>query len=114
METVTNATIELETLVVASTQAIAPIMSEQEAKIFIYFKESSNNLAAENSGGCKGLGQDCNGVLEIECPNWRTDRDCQDVFWDKYAIRRYGSWANAMNHWLSRVPINGRDCGNWW
>jgi len=72
---------------------------EGEAKAYIYFKESSNNPAAVNSIGCYGLGQDCNDVLRHECPNWRTDTECQDTFWDKYAARRYGSWVNAMAFW---------------
>jgi hypothetical protein len=28
--------------------------------------------------------------------------------------QRYGSWQAAKSHWLARVPINGRDVGNWW
>ena len=67
-----------------------------------------------NSGGCIGLGQDCNNVLAAECPNWRIDRDCQEVFWEKYMIKRYGTWQAAKTFWLARVPINGQDVGNWW
>lgn len=87
---------------------------EKEAKQFIYFKESSNRLDAENAYGCKGLGQDCNGRLHIECPNWKTDYNCQDAFWERYMKSRYGSWVKAKAFWLARVPINGRDVGNWW
>lgn len=77
-------------------------------------KESSNRLDAVNSIGCYGLGQDCNNVLATECPDWRTNYECQDKFWDSYAIRRYGSWSAAKRHWLARIPINGEDVGNWW
>ena len=88
--------------------------SEAEAKAFIYLKESTNRLEAENQYGCKGLGQDCNGALEPECPNWRTDYTCQDNFWEKYMQRRYKTWSAAKAHWEARVPINGKDVGNWW
>src|SRR5699024_5340876 len=91
-----------------------PAESEAEAKAFIFFKESSNRLDAENPYGCKGLGQDCNGQLHIECPNWRTDYACQDRFFTRYMQRRYGSWRAAKAHWLARVPIDGRDVGHWW
>ena len=92
----------------------APNHSEAEAKAFIYFKESTNRLDAENSAGCKGLGQDCNGQLVIDCPNWKTDYNCQDAFWERYMTKRYGTWAKAMQFWQSRVTINGMDVGNWW
>jgi len=77
-------------------------------------KESSNRLEAINEIGCKGLGQDCNGQLVIDCPNWQTDRPCQEAFWERYMISRYGTWVKAWEHWLARVPINGRDVGFWW
>lgn len=88
--------------------------SELDAKTFIYMKESGNRLDAVNSIGCIGLGQDCNGVLKNECPNWKTDRTCQDLFWEKYMHRRYGTWQAAKAHWLARIPINGKDVGHWW
>lgn len=88
--------------------------SEAQAKAFIYLKESTNRLDAINAGGCKGLGQDCNGVLEKDCPNWRTDHTCQDSFWERYMAKRYGTWTKAKAHWQARVPINGKDVGNWW
>lgn len=90
------------------------IDAELEAKQFIYFKESTNTLDAVNTSGCKGLGQDCNGELEIDCPNWKTDYACQDAYWDRYMSSRYGTWQNAKAHWLARIPIDGRDVGNWW
>lgn len=77
-------------------------------------EESSNRLDAVNHIGCKGLGQDCNGALEPACPDWRTNRACQEEFWHRYMLDRYGSWVKAREHWLARVPINGRDVGHWW
>jgi len=76
--------------------------------------ESSNRLEAKNNGGCIGLGQDCNGTLVIACPDWETNRTCQEIYWESYMSRRYGTWVAAWNHWLARVPINGKDIGNWW
>lgn len=67
-----------------------------------------------NSIGCIGLGQDCNGQLALQCPDWRTNRDCQETFWEAYMQRRYGSWAKAKAHWQARVPIAGKDVGHWW
>lgn len=108
--------VQTEPVVEAIAASTKPIESDSEAgaKAFIYFKESSNRLDNVNSIGCYGLGQDCNNVLASECPDWRTNYACQDNFWNNYAIRRYGSWVAAMNHWLARVPINGKDVGNWW
>ena len=87
---------------------------EQEAKMFIYMKESGNRLDSLNSIGCYGLGQDCNNVLATECPDWRTNRACQDNFWENYMLKRYGSWSKAKSFWESRVPINDKDVGHWW
>ena len=64
-------------------------------------KESSMRLDAVNSIGCKGLGQDCNGQLEKDCPNWRTDYACQDAYFTRYVKSRYGGWMGAYNFWLS-------------
>jgi len=68
-------------------------------------KESSMRLDAINSIGCKGLGQDCNGQLEKDCPNWKTDYQCQNAFFESYAVQRYGSWLKAYEFWLQN---------NWW
>ncbi|BAS17604.1 hypothetical protein AHiyo8_59070 [Arthrobacter sp. Hiyo8] len=77
-------------------------------------KESSNRTDAVNSAGCIGLGQDCNGVLATRCPDWQTTYQCQDEYFTGYMRSRYKTWAAAKAHWLARVPINGRDVGNWW
>ena len=29
-------------------------------------------------------------------------------------LKRYGSWEAAKEHWIARVPIDGKDVGNWW
>lgn len=81
------------------------------AKAFIYCKESTNTAHKYNSIGCYGLGQDCNGIVEKQCG---ADYACQDDFFTNYMLRRYGSWEKAKAFWQARVPINGKDVGNWW
>ncbi len=71
------------------------------AKAYIYARESGNNPNATNPSGCYGIGQDCNGVLRAQCG---ADYACQDAYFTGYAMRRYGSWENALafwqaNHW---------------
>lgn len=77
-------------------------VSDNAAKAFIYAHESSNNPNATNYLGCYGLGQDCNGQVRTLCG---ADYACQDEFFTNYAMRRYGSWANAQAFWLAH---------NWW
>lgn len=74
-------------------------------KAFIYQHESGNRLGAVNSRGCIGLGQSCGGSLAVACPNWRTNRICQDKFWDNYAIARYGGWEQSYQFWVK---------SHWW
>lgn len=82
-----------------------------DAKAFIYEHESGNIPWKRNSIGCYGLGQDCNGIVEARCG---ADYSCQDEFFTDYMLQRYGSWEAARSFWLARVPINGKDVGNWW
>lgn len=91
--------------IVAQTAPETPTMSvsEQEAKEFIYMKESGNNPQAVNSIGCVGIGQDCNGQLIKECPD--LSYSCEDAFFTRYAEARYGGWVQAYQAWLSK---------NWW
>lgn len=83
------------------------------AKGFIYDKESGNNPAKWNSSGCVGLGQSCPASkLLAVCPS--LDYACEDQFFETYMSQRYGTWDAAKAHWLARVPIGGKDVGNWW
>lgn len=66
-------------------------------KAFIYEHESGNNPTSQNSIGCYGLGQDCNGVVKNQCG---ASYACQDAFFEGYMQRRYGSWANAYAFWM--------------
>lgn len=97
---------------VTVTQA-APVATptEAEAKAFIYHKESSNNPAAINPYGCRGLGQACPGS-KLTCGDH--DYACQDAWFTNYMKNRYGTWQKAKAHWLARVPIAGKDVGHWW
>ena len=72
------------------------------AKAYIYARESGNNPNAVSPNGCYGLGQDCNGVVRIQCG---ADYDCQDAYFTNYAMRRYGSWENALAFWQNH---------HWW
>ena len=72
--------------------------SEDEAKAFIYQKESGNNSYAINqSSGACGLGQ------ALPCSKMGcdlSDYQCQDNWFTNYCINRYGSWSNAKAFWL--------------
>jgi len=76
----------------------APVASN-EAKMFIYMKESGNRTNAINkSSGACGLGQ------ALPCAKMGcslTDYACQDAFFTKYMQNRYGTWENAKAFWLS-------------
>jgi hypothetical protein len=98
--------VEVQTQPTQPVTSTAPI-SDNWYRDFIFQKESSGRLDAVNSIGCYGLGQDCNNVLESQCPDWRTNLTCQVDFWDRYAIRRYGSWEAAYNFW----EVQGH---RWW
>lgn len=73
-----------------------------QAKAFIYQKESGNNPAAINSIGCRGLGQACPGS-KLPCSD--SDYACQDAWFTNYMLQRYGSWEKAYQFWIAN---------NWW
>lgn len=76
-----------------------------DAKSCIYQKESGNNPSSINrSSGACGLGQawPCS-KLRLSCS--LTDYECQDAFFTKYAVDRYGSWDNAWSFWSAN---------HWW
>lgn len=83
--------------------AITAPVDTSDAKLFIYNKESGNNPNSINrsSGEC-GLGQ------ALPCSKMGCalgDYACQDAFFTKYAMNRYGSWENAKAFWLKN---------SWW
>ena len=82
---------------------------EQEAKAFIYQKESSNRTDAINqSSGACGIGQawPCS-----KLPCTLQDYECQDRYFTGYMQSRYGSWSAAKAFWLSNC---GSGLGCWW
>ena len=80
-----------------------PANNEEEAKAFIYFKESTNRTDAINpeSGAC-GLGQ---ALPCSKLPCSLKNYGCQDEWFTGYMSQRYGSWSSAKYFWLA----NG-----WW
>ena len=82
----------------AQTPVIQPV-DNSDAKTFIYMKESGNNPNSINrSSGACGLGQ------ALPCSKMGCalgDYACQDAFFTKYMLARYGSWENAKAFWLS-------------
>lgn len=85
----------------AAQAAIVAQLPSNEAKAFIYMKESGNNPAAVNGSGCRGLGQACPGS-KLPCGN---DYACQDAYFTNYAMSRYGSWEGAYQFWIGH---------HWW
>lgn len=63
----------------------------------IYMGESTCVMDVINSIGACGLGQSlpCS-KLENDCPDWRTNYDCQNAWFTAYAMS-YGSWEQAYN-----------------
>lgn len=94
-------TVSASTRTAAATTTSYPVDSNS-AKAFIYSRESGNNPNATNPNGCYGIGQDCNGVVRSQCG---ADYACQDQYFTSYAMRRYGSWENALAFWQSH---------HWW
>jgi hypothetical protein len=87
----------------AERQRIAALeASTNAAKMYIYMHESGNLTWKVNtsSGGC-GLGQ------ALPCSKMGCglqDYACQDAYFTRYMLQRYGSWYNAaafwrQNHW---------------
>lgn len=76
--------------------------AESEARAFIAFKESSGRIDNVNpSSGACGLYQalPC-AKLAADCPNWRTDRACQEAWGERYMKSRFNSWAEAKAYWM--------------
>lgn len=77
-------------------------------------RESNFNPHAKNgSSGACGMFQahPCSKLLAV-CPDM--DVDCQINWGLRYIESRYGNPSNAWKHWLSRVPIAGKDVGHWY
>jgi len=74
-----------------------PVLSPNDAKMFIYLKESGNNPNAVNkSSGACGLAQ------ALPCSKMNCslgDYACQDAWATNYMQNRYGTWENAKAFW---------------
>ena len=92
-------------LAVKAQQAVVPTVAAAtpsvsgcgDAKSCVYFHESGGRTDAINaSSGACGLGQalPCN-----KLPCSLSDYACQDSFFTRYALTRYGSWENACAYW---------------
>lgn len=93
---------EAAKVVVVAPQPQTPVISpvdNSDAKMFIYNKESGNNPNSINkSSGACGLGQ------ALPCSKMGCalgDYACQDAFFTKYMLSRYGTWENARAFWNS-------------
>lgn len=93
----------IETIVEAPSEPMTQI-SNQNSRCgdndyahAIYMGESTCVMDVVNSIGACGLGQSlpCS-KLENDCPDWRTNYDCQNAWFTAYAMS-YGSWENAYN-----------------
>lgn len=63
---------------------------------YIYFRESGCDVAAVNpSSGAYGIGQALP-ASKLPCGH---DYECQNNWFNKYAIERYGSWKTAYEFW---------------
>lgn len=71
---------------------------DNEFAAFIYRKESGCRTNAINEIGACGIGQ---ALPCSKMPCSLSDYDCQNDFFTKYAMKRYGSWQGAYNFWLS-------------
>jgi len=69
------------------------------------------NARNKSSGAC-GLFQalPCS---KMKCPIDSSGIDCQLQWGKDYISNRYGTVTKALDFWNSRVPINGKDVGNW-
>lgn len=98
---------------VTGTQVVsADADSEQEAKVWIYTHESSNNPNSIASNGACGLGQ---ALPCSKLPCAMGDYTCQDTWFTAYMKDRYGTWVNAKSEWISRATYyNGDYHQGWW
>lgn len=70
---------------------------------YIYSHESGCRTHNPNGSGCDGIGQACPASKVIGPCGY--DYACQNAWFTRYAIERYGSWAGAYNFWVAN---------HWW
>lgn len=70
------------------------------------------NARNSKSGAC-GIPQ-AYPCSKLPCQLNSSGAVCQLKWMDGYVKERYGSWDGALRHWNARVPVNGKDVGNWY
>ena len=70
-----------------------------------------NPYSRNGSSGACGLGQ-AMPCSKMDCESW--DYECQVDWTINYVANRYKTPSKALAHWNARVPINGKDVGNWY
>lgn len=70
-----------------------------------------NPYAKNGSSGACGIGQ-AMPCEKMDCEQW--DYECQVNWALDYIEDRYETPTKAYAHWLARVPVNGKDVGNWY
>lgn len=75
--------------------------------------EAGYRADAPNGNGCGGIPQACP-ASKMGCPLDNSGVECQTQWAMNYIQNRYGSPIKAWNFWLARVPIDGKDVGNWY
>lgn len=75
--------------------------------------ESGYRYDALNEIGAGGLGQALP-YTKMGCQLTEEDVPCQVIWMTNYIEQRYGTPSKAWNHWLSEVPINGKNVGHWY
>lgn len=94
-----EATPAVSPVVIPEAPKIEPPISDEYFKNYIYQHESNNNPGAINaSSGACGLGQ---ALPCSKMPCNLADYACQDNYFTSYMQKRYGSWANAYQFWIS-------------
>lgn len=94
--TIASASTRIASAIVPSASASSGC-GDNEFAAYIYQHESGCSTTALNSGGCFGIGQDCNNTVKTQCG---ASYDCQNAYFSRYAIARYGSWQGAYNFWV--------------
>lgn len=85
--------------------------AEWDALYGLVQRESGWNPAAANpTSAARGLFQK---MINMHGPIESTVEG-QAAWGLNYIRQRYGSPSRALQHWLSRVPINGQDVGHWY
>jgi hypothetical protein len=78
-------------------------------------RESGWNPNAQNPHStANGLGQFLDSTWKSTGYQKSSDPTIQLKALFRYVQQRYGSPTKALQFWLSRKPINGRDVGNWY